>query len=152
MTILCTIPICVINPIFTSGVHSTWKFCINAFDNATNASAGQGKNQSIVGQDTIPGNLRARTANFGFIGDIHIIKCKLSRTLSIKYCFKLSCVSSNPTRSLINEFLKSAVIANISSFANKPGISPVKSTELIYSKKTSSLISDSVNKNVVGLR
>mmetsp|Transcript_64351 Transcript_64351/g.126604 ORF Transcript_64351/g.126604 Transcript_64351/m.126604 type:complete len:207 (-) Transcript_64351:2389-3009(-) len=52
----------------------------------------------------------------------------------------------------MKELRRSAVIARYSSLAKRPGISPVNSTELMYSKKTSSLISDSVNRKVVGLR
>mmetsp|Transcript_22837 Transcript_22837/g.33353 ORF Transcript_22837/g.33353 Transcript_22837/m.33353 type:complete len:204 (-) Transcript_22837:2842-3453(-) len=151
VTILCTIPMCVIRPCFTSGVHSTWKLAIKACDNSTRASAGQGKNQSIVGQEIMPGNFLALTGKRGFIGDIQIIRCRLSLTLSIKNCLRLSWLSSKCGLSLTNLLRRSAVIAMTSSFAKRPGISPVRSTLLMYSKKTSSLISDSVNKKVVGL-
>lgn len=40
----------------------------------------------------------ALIGNLGLSGDIHIIKCRLSLTQSIKYCFMLSHVSSCPGR------------------------------------------------------
>ena len=54
----------------------------------------------------------------------------------------LTWVSSCPGRSFIKAFLKSAVIAIISSLANKPTTSPVISTELINSKNISSFITN----------
>lgn len=38
----------------------------------------------------------ALTGNLGFSGDMHMIRCKLSLTQSMKYCFMLSDVSSSP--------------------------------------------------------
>jgi hypothetical protein len=43
-------------------------------ESATKASGGHGKNQSMVGHEIKPGNFRARTANLGFIGDMHMTK------------------------------------------------------------------------------
>ena len=47
--------------IFSSGDASTWKLPINASDNATKASAGHGRNQSIVGHENTPGNFETLT-------------------------------------------------------------------------------------------
>ena len=44
------------------------------FETATSASSGHGKNQSIVGAETNPGNRLARSGNFGFRGLMQSIK------------------------------------------------------------------------------
>lgn len=167
----------------------------------------------------------------GLSGDMQRIRCRLSRTQSMKYCFMLSCtphhhdhhtdpaadqhmlsleagspydtksacctsslrrpvcvlheptcVSSMPGLSLRKALRRSAVMAMYSSFRNRPGTygaiyiasmdthvsdlsparqreggqgvltSPVMRMELMSSRKTSSLISDSVNRNAVCLR
>mmetsp|Transcript_21766 Transcript_21766/g.45614 ORF Transcript_21766/g.45614 Transcript_21766/m.45614 type:complete len:253 (+) Transcript_21766:2851-3609(+) len=142
----------VVNDVLTSLEQSISKSLMKPWLTLTRASSGHAKNQSMVGLLTKPGNLRARIGNFGFIGDMQRMMCKLSRTQSVKYCFKLSGVSSLPGRSRKKSRRMSAVIAIISSFANKPGTSPVERIELIVSRNTSSFISLSVKRNVVGWR
>lgn len=51
----------------------------------TNASSGQGKNQSIVHSLNRAGNLRDLSLNFYPTGEKHNTICKLSLNLSTKY-------------------------------------------------------------------
>lgn len=152
VTILWTTPMCVTRDDLTSSEQSRGKSLMNPWLTLTRASSGQARNQSIVGLLTRPGNLRARTGNLGFIGDMQRMMWRLSLTQSVKNCFMLSGVSSSPGRSRRKSCRRSDVMAIISSLANRPGTSPVDRMELIVSRKTSSLISLSVKRNVVGLR
>ena len=105
-----------------------------------------------MGHEKRPGNLRARTGNMGFMGEKHRMTCRLSRTLSMKNWKMLAVFSCSSGRSLMKAPCRSAVIARTSSFAKSPAMLPVMSTVLIFSKKVSSLISESVKRKVVGCR
>ena len=121
------------------------------FATPTNASFGHDKKKSIVVPLIKPGNFLARSAKFGFIGDIHSTICRFFRTMSTKYLTKFSVLSSESGRSLAKFALKSATIRFISSFGNKPATSPVINNELMYSKNSSLTISVSVKIHVIPL-
>ena len=152
VTILWTMPMCVMRLTLTSGVHFMSKLAMKPLDTETSASSGHGRNQSIVGPEMRPGKRRARSGNLGLSGDMQSMRCRLSRTQSVKYCLSASAVSGAPGRSLAYAGRRSAVMAMYSSLAKRPGTSPVMSTELMSSRKPSDLISDSVKRKTVCLR
>mmetsp|Transcript_15056 Transcript_15056/g.50519 ORF Transcript_15056/g.50519 Transcript_15056/m.50519 type:complete len:300 (+) Transcript_15056:4300-5199(+) len=142
-------PMCTMSPCLISDDAASGKLPMKPRETAVSASAGHGKNQSMVGAETRPGNLRALSGNFALRGDMQSMRWRLSRTQSVKYALRLSCVSSRPGRFLEKLWRRSAVMDMISSFAKRLGTSPVIRTEFSTSRNDSDLISDSVNRKTV---
>ena len=84
---------------FTSFCSTKSLLSISPALTATSASSGHGRNQSMVQQLISPGNLRARSANLVFIGEKPRTTWRLSRTVSMKYCLRLSAFSGSSGRS-----------------------------------------------------
>lgn len=82
VTMRWTTPMCVMRRDLTSPGQSMGNSATSPWETATSASSGQGKNQSIVGPETNPGNFlgwfsrsKGTVRNFDFFRSITIAPC-----------------------------------------------------------------------------
>jgi hypothetical protein len=105
----------------------------------------------MVHPDSRPGNFKLRDLNLPPTGEKQRTTCRLLRTRVRKKSYRFSLVGGTLGNSRFIGPMSSFVISSISSLANRLLTSPVDSTLFMNSRKPSSLISLSVNKNVTPL-
>ena len=135
--------------LFVSLLHWSSKSPKKWVATETKASFGHGWNQSMVQPEMRPGNFRDRLRNFSPTGEKHRMTWRLFFTRSMKKVMTFSGVGGVLGHSLFMMGISSVIISPCSSRVNRLPTKPEAKMLLTYSKKPSSFMSWSVNKNVV---